>query len=79
MTGTTAAEVDFRPAAADSLDRTAAERLEWAKTQIGQAHLRAVVDLLVTGGWTVEDAREAAMYTLAASYLVAAEDEAGLL
>ncbi|GIM88800.1 hypothetical protein [Paractinoplanes toevensis] len=62
----------------DLLDSPTAEvaaRLDWAKEQIGLLHLNAVIDLLVASGWCVEDAREAAVHTLAASYLVAAENE----
>ncbi len=59
----------FRPAMSTH------DRLEWAKTQLGRDHLIAVTQVLVDAGWCVEDAREAAMYGLAASYLVAAETE----
>lgn len=51
------------------------DRLEWAKSQLGRTHLAAVAQLLIDAGWPVEDARETAMYGLAASYLVAAETE----
>lgn len=49
-------------------------RLEWAKSQIGLLHLNAVVHLLEDAGFPTEDAREIALYGLAASYLVAADE-----
>ena len=58
------------------LPTTTRGRLEWAKSQIGLPHLNAVIHLLEDAGFPTEDAREVALYGLAASYLVAAgEDE----
>jgi hypothetical protein len=59
----------------DSPTAVVAARLERAKEQLGRAHVEAAVDLLMAGGWCEEDAREAVAYGLAASYLVAAENE----
>jgi hypothetical protein len=54
---------------------TAADLLDEARALLDPAHLAAVADVLRQAGWDGSDAADAASDVLAASLVVAAEDD----